>query len=197
MVEVNSPIRTLRIRKGLKQEDLAKICHVSKGTISNWETGKTDIDFRSLTTLAEFFETTTDRLLGRKEQTKPWIPVLGDVAAGIPITAVEEVGDDWEQVEGSAEEHFALRIKGDSMEPRMKSGDVVIVHRQPIVENNEVAVVKIGMEEATVKEVKIDETGVWLVPFNPAYTPQFYSLKEVRSLPVTIIGKVIELRAKF
>ena len=197
MKESNTPLRLLRLKKGVKQAVLADLCGVSVATISSWERGLYDIDNESLKKLSDYFGVSISHLLGAEDSSKPWIPVLGDVAAGIPITAVEEVGEDWEQIDGSAEEHFALRIKGDSMEPRMKSGDVVIVHRQPIVENNEVAVVKIGMEEATVKEIKIDETGVWLIPFNPAYTPQFYSLKEVRSLPVTIIGKVIELRAKF
>ena len=196
MTEHSTPLRSFRIKKGMKQSDLAELCNVSVGTISNWERGYTEIDNNSLKILANFLDVSTDVLLGRKDN-RPWIPVLGDVAAGIPITAVEEVGEDWEQIDGNPEDYFALRLKGDSMEPRMKSGDVVIVHRQPIVENGEIAVVKIGMEEATVKEVKIDETGAWLIPYNPAYKASFYPLNEVRSLPVTIIGKVVELRAKF
>ena len=197
MVESNTPLRLLRLQKGIKQSVLADLCGVTVATIYTWERGKYDIDNESLKKLANYFNVSVSYLLGVEENRKPWIPVLGDVAAGIPITAVEEVGDEWEQIDGNADEYFALRLKGDSMEPRMKSGDVVIVHRQPLVENGEVAVVKIGLDEATVKEVKIDEAGAWLIPYNPSYKAVFYPLSEVRSLPVTIIGKVVELRAKF
>lgn len=197
MNETNSPLRQLRTGKGLSQAALAKICDVSTGTISNWENGIYDIDNRSLRLLADYFNVSTDFLLG-KEVKKPWVPVLGDVAAGIPIAAIEAVSDEWEQIDtDSPAEYFALRIKGDSMEPRMKSGDVVIVHRQPLVENGEVAVIKVGTEEATVKTVKITDQGVWLLPMNPSYQPIFFTLNEVRSLPVTIAGRVVELRAKF
>lgn len=197
MTEDKTPLRDLRLKKGIKQSELAELCDVSITTISLWERGKYDIDNRSLRILSDYFGVSTDYLLGKKDKAKPWVPVLGDVAAGIPITVVEDIGDEWEQIDGNQEEYFALRLKGDSMNPRMNSGDVVIVHRQNMVDNNEIAVVKIGTEEATVKMVRIVENGVWLVPINPAFETVFYSVKQVRELPVTIIGKVVELRAKF
>lgn len=197
MTEDKTPLRALRLKKGITQKDIAKLCDVSITTISTWERGIYDIDNRSLRILADYFGVTTDYLLGKKENVKPWIPVLGDVAAGIPITVMEDIGDEYEQIDGNAEEYFALRIKGNSMEPRMRSGDVVIVHRQNIVDNNEIAVVKVNADAATVKIVRIVENGVWLVPINPAFETTFYTVEQVRALPVSIIGKVVELRAKF
>ena len=127
------------------------------------------------------------------------IPVLGDVAAGIPIEAVENIVDyeEIDQAMAANGEHFGLRLKGDSMEPRMREGDVVIVRKQEDVENGDVAVVLVNGDSATVKRVKKGPSGISLIPNNPAYDPMFYTNDEIISLPVRILGKVVELRAKF
>ena len=94
-------------------------------------------------------------------------------------------------------EYFALEIKGVSMSPRMESGDVVVVKKQPNIESGEIAIVAINGDEATCKKVKYYHDGMEIIPLNPSYKPQFFSYEEVQTLPVTIIGKVVELRAKF
>lgn len=127
------------------------------------------------------------------------IPVLGTVAAGIPIEAVEDILD-YEEIEpelAATGEFFALQIKGDSMEPRMQSGDVVIVRQQPDVESGDVAVVLINGDEATVKKLLKQSGGIVLQAFNPAYEPMFFSPQDIEEKPVRVIGKVIELRGKF
>lgn len=128
-----------------------------------------------------------------------WIPVLGKVAAGTPITAVEEIIDYEEIPTAMAKNgvYFGLQIAGDSMEPRMKKGDVVIVRKQDDVDSGQVAVVMVNGDEATVKRVMKQSDGILLVAFNPAYQPTFYSNKDIAEKPVTICGRVVELRAKF
>ena len=127
------------------------------------------------------------------------IPVLGRVAAGIPIEAIEDI-DEWEEIpEAMAKngEYFALRITGNSMEPRMLDGDVVIVKRQSDVDNGDVAVVLVNGNDATVKQITKSETGLTLIGWNLAvYTPRTYNKKECRDLPVSILGKVVEIRGK-
>ncbi len=137
-----------------------------------------------------------------KEPTKSQgvkIPVLGNVAAGIPIEAIEDIIDYEEISEDMASrgEFFGLKIKGSSMEPRIKEGDVVIVRQQPDIESGDVAIVLVNGDSATCKKVVINEGGITLIPFNPTYEPQFYSAEQVVNLPVRIIGKVVELRGKF
>ena len=127
------------------------------------------------------------------------IPVLGKVVAGIPLDAIEDIID-YEEIPHSmakSGEFFALQIKGDSMEPRIKEGDVVIVRKQPDVESGEVAIVLVNGDEATIKKVQKFNGGINLVPSNPAYEVKTYSKDDIESLPVSIIGKVVELRAKF
>lgn len=127
------------------------------------------------------------------------IPVLGTVRAGLPMEAVENILDYEEISEDMARQgdYFALQIKGDSMEPRIKEGDVVIVRKQPDVESGEVAIVLVNGDEATIKKVQKFNGGINLVPSNPTYEVKTYSNDDIESLPVSIIGKVVELRAKF
>ena len=129
-----------------------------------------------------------------------WIPVLGDVAAGVPIEAMENVVD-YEEIDtamASSGEHFALRIKGSSMEPRIREGDVVIVRKQDDADTGDTAVVMVNGDSATVKRIKKESDGsLWLLPNNPAYDPQHFSVAEIAETPVHIIGKVVELRGKF
>lgn len=128
------------------------------------------------------------------------VPVLGYVAAGIPIAAIEDVLD-YEELDpnqfNSYCEYFALKIKGDSMMPRMQNGDIVIVRSQSVVDSGDIAIVCINGEEATCKQIQIHTDGMSLISFNPAYEPMFFSNREVSEKPVTILGKVVELRAKF
>ena len=138
---------------------------------------------------------------GKNDTAKPCVsvPVLGDVAAGIPIEAITDIVD-YEEIDAamaSSGEHFGLRIKGSSMEPRMMEGDVVIVRKQETAETGDTVVVLVNGDSATVKKIKIGSDGVSLIPTNPAYDVQFYSAQDVERLPVRVIGKVVELRAKY
>ncbi len=127
------------------------------------------------------------------------IPVLGLVRAGIPMDAVEYIIDYEEISEDMARqgEFFGLQIKGDSMEPRITEGDVVIVRKQPDVESGEIAIVLVNGDEATIKKVQKFNGGINLIPSNPAYDVMTYTNEQIEKLPVRVLGKVVELRAKF
>lgn len=197
-------IKQLRLVHGMKQADLAHRLNVRQTTISNWENGKTEPDYSSLQMMASIFNVSTDYILGyslnAKEYPSPLsVPVLGDVAAGIPIEAIQDIVD-YEEIDkammGSGE-FFGLRLKGSSMEPRMRDGDVVIVRKQSDAETGDVVVAMVNGDSATVKKLKKGPSGITLIPNNPAYDPMFYSNEEIVQLPVRILGKVVELRAKF
>lgn len=128
------------------------------------------------------------------------IPVLGRVAAGIPIMAVENILD-WEEISGEMAldgEYFALQIKGDSMEPRICNGDVVIVREQPDADDGDIVIALVNGDDAVCKRLKKYQDGVIaLVSLNPIYDPMVFSEKEIDETPIRIIGKVKELRGKF
>ena len=92
------------------------------------------------------------------------IPVLGVVRAGLPMDAVENIVEYEEIREEMARTgaFFALQIKGDSMAPRIKEGDIVIVRKQPDVESGEIAVILVNGDEATVKQVQRFDGGICL-----------------------------------
>ena len=128
------------------------------------------------------------------------IPVLGRVTAGIPIEAVEDIIDYEEITEAMARdgEYFALQIKGDSMEPRMTDGDVVIVRKQNNAGDGDIVIATVNGDDATCKVLKKYENGdVALLSLNPSYQPFYFSKQEVKDTPIQIWGKVKELRAKF
>ncbi len=135
----------------------------------------------------------------RQKKSAVKIPVLGLVRAGIPMDAVEYIIDYEEISEEMAHqgEFFALQIKGNSMEPRITEGDVVIVRKQPDVESGETAIVLINGDEATIKKVQKFNGGINLIPSNPAYDVMTYTNEQIEKLPIRVLGKVVELRAKF
>lgn len=127
-----------------------------------------------------------------------WIPVYGRIAAGIPISAIEDIIDEEEISEEMLKhgEYIALQIKGDSMEPRISNGDTVIIRLQETIENGEVAAVFVNGNDVTLKRIKKEDNGIWLIGNNPAFQPIFYSKKQCEELPVRILGKMVELRGK-
>lgn len=127
------------------------------------------------------------------------INVLGRVAAGIPIEAIEEVIDTEEITEEMARtgDFFGLKIKGDSMIPNICDGDVVIVRKQDDAENGEIVIATVNGTDATCKRLRKYNGGIELIANNPTYRPLDFSNQEVLEKPVKIIGKVVELRRKF
>lgn len=103
----------------------------------------------------------------------PQVPILGQVTAGMPILAVEDIEGylPYEQASGYGE-YFALRIKGDSMiGAGILNGDYIIVRQQNTATPGQIVVAMIE-DEATCKTLKIEDDGhVWLMPENPDYSP--------------------------
>lgn len=209
MNNINTSLAAKRLQEridelGLTYEAVAAKTGFSKSVIYRYAHGQVQkIDLSRLAIIADALNVSPEWLgfgAERKTQTQAVkIPVLGFVRAGIPMDAIENIIDYEEISEEVARsgEFFALKIKGDSMEPKISEGDVVIVRKQSIVENGEVAVVLINGNDATIKKFHKTDVGIKLISTNPQYDPFFFSPQEVESLPVEVIGKVVELRAKF
>ena len=216
-------IKNYRYTHSLSMQDMADMCGFSKAYIGQLEKGVNPSTGKPISPTIQAFDKIA-RAVGldldaflkelddtqlvtllpdkKKEPTSYHakgirIPVLGRVAAGIPIEAITDV-DDWEEIPESLAktgEYFALRIKGESMSPKLQPGDVVIVKKQNDVDTGDTAIVLVNGNDATVKQIKKTETGIMLVGLNvEVYQPHFYSNKEIDELPVQIIGKVIESR---
>lgn len=218
-------IKELRKLKNMTQKQLAEHLHKSESAIRMWELGKSEPDIDTLRRIAKIFDVSLDNLIaengsitsnrfltpeyqalvkevakGVKSHVPTKIPVLGDVAAGLPIEVVTDILDYEEispELTKDGSEYFALRIKGDSMEPKISDGDVVIVRKQEDVDSGQIAIVCVNGENATCKKVMKQSEGILLQPLNPSFTPTFYTTEDIETLPITILGRVVELRAKF
>lgn len=203
MAEIGKRIKEKREAIGMTQEELAaKLGYKNKSSIAKIETGTNDIVQSKVVEFARVLNTTVAYLMGW-ENSRPKksiiINVYGRVAAGIPLEMIEDIIDTEEIPEEMAKtgEFFGLQIHGDSMEPRMKEGDVVIVRKQDDAESGDTVIATINGTDATCKRLKKYADGIALIATNPAYDPMYFSNEEITSKPVRIIGRVMELRAKF
>lgn len=178
----------------------AKALKLSPGIIMGWEDVIAPMSHDLLDQHVDITnEGKTVVVLGKREVKSLSIPVLGSIAAGIPIDAIEDIVD-YEEIDmemANSGTFYGLKIKGSSMEPRIMENDVVIIKQQSDVESGEVGAVLINGNEATLKKVVKHENGISLISFNQAFEPKFFTTEEIESLPIKILGKVVELRGKF
>jgi len=204
MADIGKRIKEKREQQGITQEELAsRLGYKNKSTIAKIETGANDIVQSKVVEFAKALNTTVAFLMGWSNDQSSnakgvKINVLGRVAAGIPIEAVEEVIDTEEITEEMARtgEFFGLQIHGDSMEPRMYEGDVVIVRQQEDAESGDIVIAMVNGNDATCKRLSKYSGGIALLSLNSKYEPMMFSDKDIIEKPVRIIGKVVELRGK-
>lgn len=127
------------------------------------------------------------------------IPLLGTVKAGYDYLAQENwIGTvDIDKKLAETGELFALQIKGDSMSPVLIEDDIVIIKKQDDFENGDIVVAIINGDEATIKKGKKSENSILLQPLNTNYEPLIFTYDEMKSIPVTIVGIVKQLKREF
>ena len=207
MSSIRTLIKEKRIEKKYTMKELAEKVGVSEATVSRWESGEiSNMRRGGIMRLSKVLDIPPSVILGLQDNTNNFnrpkgvrIPVLGEVVAGVPIDAVEEYLD-WEEITpelAETGEFFALKIKGDSMEPRIVAGDVVIVKMQSTADTGDIVIAMVNGDDACCKRFIKQNDGIILQSFNSAYTPMFFTKEEIETKPVSIIGKVIENRQKY
>lgn len=189
----------------MTQKELAKRLGVGTSSVSSWVTGQKSPRMDKVDAMCEIFHCKRSDLMEDNSKSKKpayktvKIPVLGTVPCGEPIEAIQDILD-WVEVPEDMNRDgllYALRAKGDSMASRILEGDTLIIHQQPDAESGQVVIALVNGDEATCKELRKRKDGIMLVPWNNiGYDPQFYTWKDVEQLPVRIIGKLVEIRAK-
>lgn len=156
--------------------------------------------------LANYFDIKKSDLVENKEKTDILgntviaIPVLGTVKAGYDYLAQENwIGtvDVETSLVGNGEDYFALKIHGDSMSPVLVEDDIVIIKKQNDFESGDIVVAIINGNEATIKKGKKSDSSILLQPLNSAYEPLIFTYEEMKSIPVTIVGIVKQLKREF
>lgn len=205
MAEIGHRIKARREQLQMTQEELAKkIGYKSKTTITKIENGTNDIVQSKVCDFAKALNTTPAYLMGWEEPEQPTpksngyptvrIPVLGDVAAGVPILAQQDIigYEDIPADMAKTGEYFGLKIKGDSMEPKIHDNDIVIVKSMSDAENNDIVIAMIN-NEATCKRLHKYSNSVVLTAINSDYKP----IEVTPDEDIQILGKVVMSISKF
>lgn len=196
-------IKGLRLKNDMTQEELAKYLGTTKQTIYKYENNiVTNIPSDNIMKLAKLFNVSPLVIMGISEATQDGtfgryrIPVLTTVAAGKPIYAEEDVLE-WIDYDKDPGNHvMACRVEGNSMIPRIQSGDTVIFDRDLGWEDGDVVIATVNGDHATCKRIKKYADGIALLSDNANIAPMYFSKKEVEELPVKVIGRVTEVRGK-
>lgn len=191
-------------RKELKLtlDDVASEVKVAKSTIQRYEAGKIETPkIPVVREIAKALGVSSKWLLGNDEKTVDeqeytYIPVLGEVAAGLGAWADNRIED--YIIEGSLKgdkDHIYLKVVGDSMYPEFHEGDYVLVDCTPVVESGSFAVVIVDNENGVVKKVIYGDDYIELVSVNPMYPPRIFKGADVQR--IRVFGKVIGLKRSF
>lgn len=188
----SSNLTKLVKRRGITQTELAHKLNVSNATISNWMSGIKVPRMNKANQLADILgvpiNILTDEngfeeydhelahgLIRISDLHTKKVPILGSVAAGEPITDEEFPGV---YAETPIDCDFAVRIKGDSMEPTFLTGDIVFIKQYPELPYNGAVVVISIDDDASIKHVTLAPSGIVISSDNPAYPAQFISGEE-------------------
>jgi len=197
-------LKQLRLESKLTQKEFAHIIGVSESTIGMYERNQREPAFEVLEAIADYFNVDMDYLTGRSyvrrsvsyspvDNVIPMpkmgsIPLIGTIACGEPILAVENIEATVDMPE-NIKADFALRCKGDSMiNARIYDGDIVYIRQQPTVDDGQIAAVLIG-DEATLKRVHLFPDHIVLEPENPQFRPLVYWENDMNS--VRILGLAV------
>lgn len=198
-------IKKRREQLGISQEQLASILgYKSRSSINKIELNHTDLPQSKIVALAKALSVTPAYLMGWEDLEQPIpksngyptvrIPVLGDVAAGVPILAQQDIigYEDIPADMAKTGEYFGLKIKGDSMEPKIHDNDIVIVKSMSDAENNDIVIAMIN-NEATCKRLHKYSNSVVLTAINSDYKP----IEVTPDENIQILGKVVMSISKF
>lgn len=194
----------LMTENGLKGKDLAEIIGVSSGNISDWKNGKSMPNAMVCASIARHFDVSVDYLLGlsdfRKRETPSvllpvegvrTVPLFETVSAGFGAYADSSrigfmpvyIKSDYE-----AENTLAVKVKGDSMFPKIEDGDTVVVCRDMEWHNGDIVVALIDGDEGVVKRAFRNSDHLTLESINPMYPPRRFDMEDMNR--VQIVGKV-------
>lgn len=206
---INEYLKSLRETRGLSQRGLAIKMGVSNSSISQIESNRNKPSLDMLVLFAKALNVDLEKLIAVQQGENDTydlnkdkivvdmsmkIPLVGSVRAGMPELAEDNL-EGYITVDrnryGNEKTYYALKIKGDSMDRLFKDGSVVIVEKDTMVDNGQIAVVAINGNEATVKRVTFADGNIALIPesINPAYTTKVF---DVLRDDIHIMGRVVQ-----
>ncbi|MDO4589291.1 MAG: XRE family transcriptional regulator [Fusobacterium sp.] len=200
MANLQNRLKNLRKEFNYTQKDMGSLLGITTSAYGFYEQGRTEPTLDILEKLSNIFSVSIDYILGNddvrlKNEIKidnvVKLPVLGSVRAGTGGWAIEEViGHEYAfNLHDDTSDYYYLKVKGDSMEPRISEGDLALVRKQSDVESGDLAIVLINGDEGVIKKVVKKDGRLELHSFNAYYPVRVFSGQALQD--VSIIGKVI------
>lgn len=213
---LNDNVKHLRNIRNISQQNLADKIGVDRSTISRIENGEIETTIDNAIKIADVLNVSLNDLVSKDLRFDNAeiinisddiikIPVYGIIKAGTPIEAQQDILEyvdipkDWTK---GGKTYYGLKISGDSMFPKYQTDDIVIFEQtndMGIVNGKDCAVMVNGYD-ATFKNVRINPSGIQLIPLNmnntDGYEPTFYNSEQIQNLPVKIIGIAKEKRTR-
>ena len=199
MFNLSEKLKTFRLDKGISQEQLSEALNVTVTTISNYETGRREPSFDTLlkilaifgVSVEEFFSSSSSQRLQSLTTTR--IPILSSVSAGLGNFG-EEDPIDWLELPKSIAKNadYASFVTGDSMEPKIYQGDLLLIEKTDILDNGDIGIFRIG-SEVVCKKFKANPLikEINLVSFNPKYKPILIDKSYCQNNDFNILGRVV------
>lgn len=209
---VGNRLKQAREEKGISLEDAGKKVGVNKSTVLRWENGQTEkFKIPTLEILADYYGVNSSWIIGNDncKYSTERIDVFGNPVVSIPILGIVKAGynylaeENWigtidvEKKLAESGDLFALKVHGDSMSPTLIEDDIVIIKKQDDFENGDIVVAIVNGDEATIKKGKKSDTSILLQPLNNDYEPLIFTYDEMKTIPVTIVGIVKQLKREF
>ena len=214
--KVGARLKYARELRNISLEKAGEVIGVHKSTILRWERGNTEkFKIPVLETISNLYNVNPAWLMGydvpmERNLTTLKVNELGNSIVSIPILGTVKAGYDYLAQEnwigtidvetslfGNGKDYFALKVHGNSMSPVLIENDIVIIKKQNDFENGDIVVAIINGDEATIKKGKKNDNSILLQPLNPSYEPLIFTYDEMKTIPVTIIGIVKQLKREF
>jgi repressor LexA len=198
-------LKRLRKKHALTQSALATRLGVTQQAVAKWESGRSVPDHSLLLPLSEIYGVSADYLLGAaatlmEDSVLPCgdfalVPVVGTVKAGFGREAFEDISGSHPAEVRDPEDYFYLIVQGDSMEPRIRAGDLALVRRQNTLQNGDLGVLVLRGGEGTLKRFFMENGAVRLESFNPSSPALEVSGEDLNEL--FILGRVVETKTRW
>lgn len=196
-------LRSLMEAKGKDRGQVCKDLGFKYTTFTDWYNGNKYPRIDKIEMLADYFGVLKSDLIEDKSDLPhnaiPYhvshkAPILGAIPAGYPILALEDIEGYADIPYSDEENYFFLRVKGNSMEPKIHTGDLVLIRKQDCAEDGQVVAARVNGDEATLKRYKRQDNMVLLLPENPEYTPYVVPIGDFETGYAQIIGVALEVR---
>lgn len=203
-------VEKLMKEKGVKVADVAKATGISSSVFTDWKKGRYTPKADKLYALAEYFDVPMEYFFDESDHLDYYYEKIQERISkylkGIekPVyraSAGQGAYNDTytaDSISMGEEGYEYATVVGDSMLPELRDGDVIKIEPTSQTSPKDYTLIKIDGNDCTVKFVEVVENGIWVRALNKeVFEDRFYSIQDVLTLPITIIGKVVAFRRSF